>query len=165
MISEFFKQYIIDENPTNLGDIQTGDIIRFVYEGEPQYILVLNPNFDTLLHGLKIEKLARHQINYLSMLAYRRPPLSFYLSYLKGQSYADHQSLNAYRTYDLRKVGDLFDITYNVGFNFANPNTILSAGNSFILGCNESGHLWSEPYTQLYGLFNSRASVGGVWVP
>lgn len=89
-----------------VSEVDVGDIAEFVYEAEPRTVFVLNPNFKMQLHGLSLKKMNHHALM-VEIIDKMRPndtPLEFYNRIIRKPSIAE---IDAYRTYDVRKMSNI----------------------------------------------------------
>ena len=88
-----------------------GDVIRFTYDAEERTVFVLDPEWKNMLHGLSMKKIDRRtlMLEVVSRSDLYKTPINFYKQVVKGEAV---QKTDSYRTYDIRKMGDIRRLTY-----------------------------------------------------
>ena len=119
------RKNIIKEATISKNKLEPGHIIRFNYGGKKvttkrPLVLVLNPSYKGLMHGLNLDYLSESQLKQLWNQKKIGNPKTFYNSRLKKFLRGKVGSTGvAYRTYTLSSIGGLRIIDYRFeGSNF-----------------------------------------------
>jgi hypothetical protein len=90
----------------NVGEVSIGDVIEFTYEAAPRVVFVLNPNYQLQLHGFSLRQLDHRtlKVEVVDKMLPTDTPLQFYQRVVTKPNIA---KIDAYRTYDVRKMGNI----------------------------------------------------------
>lgn len=107
------RSYISKPEKVERNDIRTGDVIMFMYNGEERTVFVLNPEYKMKLHGLSMKALDRRtmMVEVFAKKDLYVTPIDFYNRVISQEVI---KKADAYRTYDLNKMGNIRRVTYQV---------------------------------------------------
>lgn len=107
------RAYLSDPVRIDPKNIAVGDVIRFTYNAEERTVFVLNPEWQTMLHGLSMKAIDRRtlMLEVVAKADLYRSPIDFYARVVKGKAI---QETDSYRTYDIRKMGNVRKLTYQI---------------------------------------------------
>lgn len=107
------KRFILSEGISQgLGELEWGQIITLIYEGEQRWVLVVDPKWEQKLHVLDLKYVPRKTIlRVLNHAPDALTPRQFYNQFVNKPWVKE---LNAYRTYDRTKVSSFRELTYNL---------------------------------------------------
>ena len=96
-----------------LKELKPGDVIQFTYDGEERTVFVLNPDWQLKLHGLSMAKIDRTTLlnEIFDKAADYRTPIDMYERVIKRK---EIMKTDSYRTYNIRKIGNLTKVSYNI---------------------------------------------------
>lgn len=107
------RAYLSQPHKIQLHDIRVGDVIRFMYDGEERTVFVLNPEYQTKLHGLSL-KAIDHRTMMVEVFAKQdlyKTPHDFYARVISREVIQDTDS---YRTYNVRKMANIHRMKYYI---------------------------------------------------
>ena len=105
------RAFLIDPIRVDPKQIKVGDVIQFTYNREDRFVFVLDPEWKQMLHGLSMKKIDRRTL-LLEVIANSdlyKTPIDFYERVVRGDAV---QKTDSYRTYDIRKMGNVKKYTY-----------------------------------------------------
>lgn len=104
------REFFGDVTPTNRSRIEKGQVVRFIYNGIERTIFVVAANWENKLHGLDLKHVPRR----VFLRAVNAPlTLSEQQLYDKVLDKPIFRELQAYRTFDRRKINSLRNVFYN----------------------------------------------------
>lgn len=140
-IAEHKQKRIERYLPTSISNLVPGNIVQFDYmlseNNKHPHVLVLNPRYNSLLHGLVIDYMTLRQLDNLKsyiiseaeevnpgtpdllidslgvLSKLSQTPLTFYESRLKPYLRKYFSNNNIYRTYRLQNISNLKLVIYN----------------------------------------------------
>lgn len=107
------RAYLSKPEPIDRANINVGDVIQFMYNGEERTAFVVNPEYKMKLHALSMKAIDRRTMM-VEVFAKRDiyvSPTDFYARVLSQDVI---RKTDAYRTYDLNKMGNIRRMTYQV---------------------------------------------------
>jgi hypothetical protein len=91
--------------------VEIGDIIQFVYKGEPRIVYVLNPDYKRQLHGLTLLNIDR-RLFLTEVIRHARGkerPMEFYRRVINKPKIIETDS---YRTYEVHLITNVQKLNY-----------------------------------------------------
>jgi hypothetical protein len=107
------RAYLSNPVRVNPNQINVGDVIKFMYSGEERTVFVLNPEWHLFLHGLSMKAIDRRtlMVEIVAKADMYKTPADFYTRVIKQEPI---QKTDSYRTYEIRKMGNIRKLTYQV---------------------------------------------------
>lgn len=107
------RSYLSNERKVSIDQVYSGDVIRFIYDGEERTVFVVDPNWKKMLHALTMNVINRRDLM-VEVVANRdqfQTAHDFYNMVLKRPTI---QKIDAYRTYKLEKIQNLRKLNYQI---------------------------------------------------
>lgn len=107
------RAYLSNPVRVNPNQIDVGDVIKFMYNGEERTVFVLNPEWHMFLHGLSMKAIDRRtlMVEIVAKADIYKTPADFYTRVIKQEAI---QKTDSYRTYEIRKMGHIRKFTYQI---------------------------------------------------
>lgn len=103
--------FLSDPVRVDPNQIVIGDVIQFMYDSSERTVFVLDPEWKNKLHGLSMKEIDRRtlMLEVVSKSSLYKTPINFYNQVVKGEAI---QKTDSYRTYDIKKMGNIKKLTY-----------------------------------------------------
>lgn len=107
------RSYISKPKKIERNNIEVGDVVQFMYNGEERTVFVLNPEYQMKLHGLSMNAIDRRtmMVEVFAKSDLYVSPSDFYSRVVSQDAI---KKTDSYRTYDLNKMGNIRKLTYQV---------------------------------------------------
>lgn len=107
------RSYMSNATKITPKQISVGDVIQFMYDGEQRTVYVMNPDWAMKLHGLSMKAIDRRtlMVEVVAKSDLYKSPQDFYTRVL---SQGPVSKTDSYRTYDLRKMGNIMKVEYQI---------------------------------------------------
>ena len=105
--------YLSAPRKVSITNVDAGDVIRFMYEGEERTVFVLDPVWNKKLHGLTMNVISRRDlmVEVVSKRDTTTDPYDFYKSFMTSNTI---KKIDCYRTYNLEKIQNVRTLDYQI---------------------------------------------------
>lgn len=104
------RPYLGDTDPLLLGNIEKGQVIRFVYHGELRWVFVADANWKNKLHGLDLKHIPRRAFLQVVNAPLELNPRELYDKKIRKTPIPQYES---YRTYNRIEMSAIHSVIYN----------------------------------------------------